>query len=156
MTYIQEEETIFIPHNVPSSKNSRGISAQGYSFPSKYLQKWWKLTKEDWLEATPIWWKLKTLYYAVPGFDLDNSPVLETDDTSLPILVGFHFVRGSRRIYDWVNPLQTVLDKMVKQGWIIDDSVDFIIPFPIKMNGSYTSYDKENPGVYIKILNQSQ
>jgi len=40
---------------------------------------------------------------------------------------------------------------MTEMGWIEDDNVDEIIPFPFKINKKYSSYSKEKPGFYIKI-----
>ena len=40
---------------------------------------------------------------------------------------------------------------MVKKGWIEDDNVEFLVPVPFKMNKQYSTYNKEKPGVYIKI-----
>ncbi len=68
-------------------------------------------------------------------------------EKSYPLIVSFRFIRGSRHKFDYVNPLQTVLDLMVKYGWIEDDNADIILPVfePYE-------YSKENSGVVIKIL----
>jgi len=66
--------------------------------------------------------------------------------------IGMHFIRKQKRLYDWVNPVQTIQDEMVKHEWIEDDNVDIIFPFPLKVFKEYTSYNKEEPGVIIKIL----
>ncbi len=72
--------------------------------------------------------------------------------TERPLRVGFHFIRKTRHKYDWPNPLQTVLDEMVRYGWIEDDNIDVIVPYPLKVKGQYTTVDKDNPGVIIKVL----
>lgn len=68
-------------------------------------------------------------------------------DKEKPYRVSFKFIRDSRRKFDYVNPLQTVQDLMVKNNWIEDDNCDNIIPIfePYE-------YDKDNPGVIIKVL----
>jgi|TARA_R110000796_G_scaffold236214_1_gene355490 hypothetical protein len=40
---------------------------------------------------------------------------------------------------------------MVAYGWIDDDNVTEIIPFPFKIQKQYTGYNKEKPGFYLKI-----
>ena len=60
--------------------------------------------------------------------------------------VTFKFIRNSRRKFDYVNPLQTVQDDMVKHGWIPDDHCDIIIP----VFEAY-EYDKNGSGVLIKL-----
>lgn len=135
MIYIPEEEVIFIPFTVPSSKNGRGTTKSGRSFPSKLVVKWQRLTKSDWLEGKKIFEEL--VKYK------DN-----------PLLIGLHFVRGRDDLYDWVNPVQTIQDEMIKYGWLNDDNVFQMFPVPFQIGGKFTSYDKDYPGVYIKILNQ--
>ena len=71
----------------------------------------------------------------------------EISKLKLPVKISFEFIRGSRHKFDYINPAQTVQDDMVKHGWIEDDNAEFIIP----AFEQYT-YDKENPGVIIKIL----
>lgn len=122
---------LFCELNVPSSKNSRRWTGRHF-IPSKQVVRWRKDTNE--------WWKKNK-----------NKFKKLTKDKNKPLRIGLHFVRGSRHKYDWVNPVQTIQDEMVKQGWIDDDNVEEMIPVPFKMNKKYTTYDKEKPGVYIKI-----
>lgn len=123
--------TLFCLGNVPSSKNGRRWTGK-YFIPSKATIKWRKDTK---------WWWEKNK-------DIFKKAI---NNKEKPLKIGFHFVRGTRHKYDWVNPLQTIQDEMVEMGWIDDDNVDEIIPFPFKHNKKYTSYNKEKPGFYIKI-----
>ena len=69
-----------------------------------------------------------------------------------PLKIGFHFIRKQRRLYDFVNPVQTIQDEMVEQGWLEDDNIDEMFPFPIEINGRLSTYNKKEPGVIIKIL----
>ena len=41
---------------------------------------------------------------------------------------------------------------MVKYEWIEDDNSSIMLPFPLKLEGTYWKYNKEFPGVYIKII----
>ena len=69
----------------------------------------------------------------------------------LPVIVSFKFIRGTRHRFDYVNPAQTVQDLMVKNEWIEDDNANFIIP-----SFEEFEYDKENPGVQIKVYDKSK
>lgn len=137
MYYISEEEVLFMPFTVPSSKNGRGFSKSGRSFPSALTTKWKKATKAFWLEAKPIFLEM------IRG-------------KNWPLLIGFHYVRGKDDLYDWINPMQTIQDEMTRQEWLNDDNVFIMLPFPFQIQGKFTSHDPQNPGVYIKILNQQQ
>lgn len=127
---------IFIKGNVPSSKNSKQVFHKGNKtivIWSKTALKYLKESEEEWLQNKFIF-------------------IEELSDLLPPYKIGFHFVRGSKHSYDFVNPLQTVQDLMVKYEWIKDDNVDILIPFPLIINNNYTSYSKENPGVFISII----
>lgn len=120
-------KTFFIPGNVPSSKNSRVWTGR-YFIASKATRNYEKASKSYYIELAPKFRKA-------------------TESLSKPLKVAFKFVRGSRRVFDYVNPLQTVQDFMVKNDWIDDDNVNEILPvFEVY------EYNKEKPGVYITIL----
>lgn len=129
---------IFIPLNTPSSKNSKRIvyneRKDGSKYPliihSKTVTKYIKLSKLDWLEQK------------APFRHLSKG-------SDLPQVIGVHFIRGTRHRYDWINMVQIVQDLMVENEWIEDDNVDCLIPVPFKMKGKYSTYNKENPGVWI-------
>lgn len=111
--------TVFIPGNVPSSKNSRITNRKtGKSFPSALVQGYRKRSLAYWLsEAEGFRRRWDTL----------NKP--------WPVYMGF--VRKDHRTYDWVNPTQTVCDEMTKHGWVKDDDVANMIPFPMMVNTSW-------------------
>lgn len=58
-----------------------------------------------------------------------------------PLLVSFHFVRATRRRWDFANLVQGVADAMVTAGYLPDDDVEHFIP----VFGGW-SVDKQNPG----------
>jgi len=122
---------LFCEGNVPSSKNGRRWTGK-YFVPSKATIRWRKDTKWWWIENKDVFKEL-------------------VKNKKLPLKVGLHFVRGSRHRYDWVNPVQTIQDEMVKMEWIEDDDVINILPFPFKMKKSFTSYNKERAGFYLKV-----
>ena len=59
------------------------------------------------------------------------------------------YIKNSTEFYkfDYINPTQTIHDVMVKFNWLKDDNCEEIIPIFEEY-----SYNKENPGVIIKIL----
>lgn len=123
---------IFIPGNVPSSKNSK-IWTGKHLIWSKTASKYVKDTEKYWISNCNI-------------FRFSASGAIDRE-AEYPVKVSFKFIRGSRHKFDYVNPLQTILDLMVKYGWIPDDNADIIIPV-----FEQYEYNKENPGIFIKIL----
>jgi hypothetical protein len=122
-----KKESIFIPGNVPSSKNSRQWTGK-YSIVSKTTQRYRKATKE-------YWKKFRETF-------INNLP------PEKPYIVEFKFIRGNKHKFDYPNPLQTVLDEMVRYGWIEDDNADVILPVFLPYE-----YNKDKPGVIISIQN---
>mgnify|MGYP003668210092 FL=1 len=117
----------FIPGNVPSSKNSQQWTGR-YLVSSKTVMKYRKNTAS-------IYKKLASSF---------KKELVKYD---LPIIISFKFFRGSKHKFDYINPAQTVQDDMVKHGWIEDDNMTFLIP-----QFEPYEYNKEKPGVEIKIL----
>lgn len=124
---------IFIPGAVPSSKNGRIRTKSGLFIASKATQHWRKIT-------LPLWTHNRRAF------------VEQCIGKDAPFIVGMHFVRGTRHRWDFINPCQTIQDEMTYHQWLADDNVEHILPVPLKVNGQYWSYDKNNPGVYIKVL----
>jgi len=122
---------IFIPYNVPSSKNGKQWTGK-YLVWSKAGQKYRKSTKRHW-ESSKI--------------DFRKEFIKAVSKSQYPVKVSFKFIRGSKHKFDYVNPLQTVLDLMVEFGWIADDNADIILPV-----FEQYEYNKNNPGVWIEIL----
>jgi len=117
---------IFIPFNTPSSKNSK-------VWTGKFLV--WSKTAQKYIKDSK------------PYFASNKSIFIDmVKDLEKPYDIEFTFVRKSKHKFDYPNPLQTVLDLMVKYEWLEDDNADEIRPF-----FGYYSYDKEKPGVYIDI-----
>ena len=118
---------IFIPGNVPSSKNSKLLTGK-LLINSKTVMNYIRESKEDWVK--------------------NKDSFLEMiKDKEMPYKISFKFLRKTRRKFDYINPCQTAQDLMVKYGYIQDDNCDCIIP-------SFEVYEhnKENPGVIIKVL----
>jgi hypothetical protein len=120
-------------YNVPSKKNSRQNfvrNGKQLSIPSKIHSEYVKATK---------------MQYFVFGREFRLA--IEQLKLLPPYRVEFTFVRSSHRRFDYCNSCQTVEDLMVANKWLPDDSADYLIPVfqPYE-------YDKECPGVKIKIL----
>ena len=122
---------IFIAGNVPSSKNSKRWTGK-MLINSKTVMKYIKDTDMQY----------KT-------FKTDFKKLIAGKE--LPVIVSFKFIRGTSHRFDYVNPAQTVQDLMVKNKWIEDDNANFIIP-----SFEEFEYDKENPGVQIKVYDKSK
>lgn len=123
---------IFIPGSVPSSKNSK-IFTRGRKL---------------------IWSKAASLYRknSKESFILNREHFLSMlNGKEKPYIICFHFVRATKHKYDFVNVVQTIQDLMVEYEYIEDDNIDIMLPFPLLMDNKYSSYNKENPGVYIEI-----
>ena len=122
---------IFIPGNVPSSKNGRRWTGR-YFIVSKQTQRYYKNSKKYWIEHKKEFKKL------LKG---------KASQNNAPYRITFKFIRKSRHKFDYINPAQTIQDQMVKFGWITDDNADEMIPIFLEFE-----YNKDNPGVYINVL----
>lgn len=123
---------IFIRENVPSSKNNKVWTGR-YFVWSKRATAYKKLTKDDFL-------KNKELFLSM------------TEGKEKPYLIGFHFVRGNKHKFDFVNMVQTMQDLMVEYGYLEDDNTEIMLPFPLKIGDNYFSVSKNDAGVYIDVL----
>jgi len=138
---------LFIPGNCPSSKNSKINTSRG-SFMSKTVKKYLRLHG---IQSFSSRKKEVTLYKTIPlTFPVDELRDLFSG-VEYPVTVRFHFVRGTRHKFDFTNVVQILADLFTAFKIIKDDNMDYFIPEVMyKLNKAYT-YDKENPGVYIKI-----
>lgn len=128
---------IFIPYNVPSSKNNRR-NFRGISLYSKVAENYVKITK---------------------AMFLDNKQQFLSmlEGKSKPYIIGFHFIRQSKHQFDFTNAVEILADLMQKYEWLENDNMDNAIFVPIESvveQGKYYSYDKNNPGVYIKVFDK--
>lgn len=131
---------IFLEGNFPSFKNSKQFTGK-FFIMSKTVQKYLKAWEWQWVVS-------ENAYRSISVDMVD----CWMDNPGIPLNIGIHFVRGTKHKYDWVNMVQGVQDLMVKHKWIPDDNVDVMLPFPIQINGCFSSYDKNKPGVFINII----
>ena len=119
-------------YSVPSKKNSRQNfvkNGKQISIPSK---------------AHALYVKMTDMQYKVFGNEFKRS--VELLGLTYPLRVEFTFIRSTKHSFDYCNACQTCEDIM-KGHWIPDDSADYIIP-----SFQPYQYDKNNPGVRIKLL----
>jgi len=119
-------ECLIIRGNVPSSKNSRVFSVKlKKSFKNKLCQEWEKSATKQIFD----WKILNKIKEPLEGLNL----------------VSFHFVRDSRRKFDYHNACQIVFDILVECGVLVDDSADYAVPF-------FEGYevDKKRAGVVVE------
>lgn len=125
-------DAIFIPGNVASSKNSKQWTG------TRLI--WSKLARE-YRDSTATLYLMYRLKFKA-----------SCKGKNKPLLIGFYFVRDSRRKFDFVNICQTAQDLIVRAGWIVDDNMDEMVPVPVQIDGSFYHVDKNHPGVYIMVL----
>jgi hypothetical protein len=139
---------MFIKGNLPSSKNSRINTSKG-SFNSKTVQKYLRSFGIQHYSSSKKEVKgYKTIPMTFPVEELKEL----FKDKEYPVVIGLHFVRNSKHRWDFHNGVQLFLDLLTAFDIIEDDNMDCIIPMPMKVDNKWYSYNKENPGVEIKIL----
>lgn len=131
---------IYIPYSVPSAKSGRfpiknKTTGKSFSVPSKQTQTYLKETKTYWLSYRNIFHQM-------------------IKDKTPPYIIGFHFIRGSHHEWDFINPCQTIQDEMVKYKWLPDDSVNYIYPVPLNIEGKLWDKKNKDGGIIIKVLNK--
>lgn len=121
--------SIFIPGDVPSSKNSK-------TWTGKFLVS---------SKACTRYKKNTTIFYANKKHIGDFKQMLS--QVEKPYRIAFCFVRETKRLFDYINMAQIVQDLMVEHGWLTDDNCNEVIP-------SFRPYiyNKQNPGVHIEVI----
>lgn len=126
-------KAIFIPGNVPSSKNSRSlaiVNGKPKSFESKLCRDYRKQNSGLFMDLH------KVFSQRIAG-------------KSKPYRIEFLFARKTKQRFDHHNAVQLLLDMMSEYGWIADDNADEALAIP-PMQPYFIS--KEKPGVYITVL----
>ena len=138
----------FIPGNTPSLKNSKIKTSRGI-FPSKTVMNYLKslgIKSYSASRKTVDKYKLQVNLFQASLHDFPK-------ELNYPVMLGFHFVRDTKRSFDFNNISQVILDLLTAHNFIEDDSAEYVIPQYYKKDDKWYSIDKENPGVYIKIIN---
>ncbi len=159
----QAVDMIFIPGNIPSLKNSkvktsrgifhsptvskfiRSLGIQHFNSRKKEIKGYKDPLRPNRFEA------LRSSFEAMRAGKAD------------PIIIGYHQVRNSKRLFDFSNSVELVQDLMTAHDFIEDDNVKYVFPVPMSIDGKLInesnprefplySVDKENPGVWIKVF----
>jgi len=139
------DDLIFIPGNIPSLKNSKVLGR----YPSKTVIRWLRLFGiQSYNSKTKTVKEFKRIPKEYSFLEICK-PI--KSKTNYPLLVEFHFIRGTKHKWDFHNACQIVFDLMVAYDIIPDDSVDYVLPFPLKIKDKFWDFSKENPGVLIKV-----
>ena len=163
LTRKEPVDMIFIPGNIPSLKNSKVKTSRGI-FSSPTVSKFLRSIGIQGFNS-----RKKT----VKGYVDPNRPnqfeALRSTFMSMkagkddPIIIGYHQVRSSKRLFDFSNSVEILQDLMTAHDFIEDDNVKHVFPVPMSIDGKLIdsnnprafplySVDKENPGVYIKLF----
>ena len=92
--------------------------------------------------------------------DLKKQFEILLKNKDFPVLIGFHFVRDSKRVFDFGNATEIVFDLLTAHDIIPDDNVKFIFPSVMTKEGilptsenfrehQWYSIDPENPGLFL-------
>lgn len=136
---VKRKQAIYIPGNVPSSKNSREIRSvyTGKSDccnadyirlqPKKYqctkCGNLCKIGRRNILGYS----KVCQEYIDSKGNEfLDKKIIFDTWNISFPIDIGLYFIRDSRRIFDGINAAQIIFDLIQKYKWVDNDHMDYL------------------------------
>jgi hypothetical protein len=151
---------IFIPYNTPSLKNSKIKTARGI-FSSKTVKKYLALLGIQRYSSS----KKEVIGYVnrpnqFEAFRDQFQDLLKNKE--FPVMISFHFVRESKRRFDFGNATEIVFDLLTAHDIIPDDNMYYTFPSLMTVNGilptnsnirenEWYSIDKDNPGVYIDI-----
>lgn len=159
----QVKDMIFIKGNVPSLKNSKVKTSRGiFSSP----------TVSKFIRSIGIQ-SFNSRKKEVRGYVDPNRPnefeKLRSQFEAMkigkgdPLIIGYHQVRNSKRLFDFSNSVEIIQDLMTAHDFIEDDNVKYVFPVPMTIDGHLPvegkvrdkplySVDKENPGVWIKLF----
>lgn len=108
--------------DVPSSKNLFHFSRKtGHKYPDKRVKAFY-----DWI---------------IPQLEADREEFRKRMPKEGPVFLHIRFWRSTNRLFDLINPTQTVQDAMVKAGLIEDDNYKMLWPLFEKV-----MVDKNRPG----------
>ena len=120
--------SIFIPGNTPSSKNSNQWTGK-FLIKSKTVRNYLKENEKYFLENKESFLQM-------------------TKNKNFPLHIKFKFIRDSKRLFDLINAAQIIQDMMVKHQWIPDDNYLYLIPH----FDPEVIIDKSRAGVFITVL----
>lgn len=152
---------IFIKGNIPSLKNSKVKTKRGI-FSSPTVKKWLRTLNIQSFSSS------KKLVKGYVDKDRPNKfEALRSEFNKMkigkddPLIIGYHQVRGSKRLFDFSNSVEIIQDLLTSHDFIEDDNVKYVFPVPMTKEGEIASsknrhllysVSKESPGVWLKIF----
>lgn len=133
----------FIPFNVPALKNGTVNGKFKSKQVVKYMQK---------LGIKSFSSKKKTFDNYVRRLNVFYETISRVKRPDQQSFFGFHFIRESKRNFDFSNAVQILEDLFTAHGFIDDDNINVMIPVPLFVNGRAYTVDKKNPGVIVSIF----
>ena len=158
--------SVFIPGNVPNSKSHQGSLSvskpcevcghapkrHGGAFHSKavtgYLQSIGVKSFSSRRRIVEDYVRRSNLFRIACGDYFQG--------VQYPFILGMHFVRDSRRKFDFNNASQIIQDLLVAHGMIEDDNMSCMVPVPYQINGHWYTVDKTCPGVFLRVFKDIQ
>lgn len=136
---VKNGKAIFIPGNVPSSKNSKEImqmpTGKSACCNAPYLKignKTYLCTKCDcttYLGKRPVLVNSKTVKKYLIDHEQDYikaKPIFDSWDLPEPSWLGFYYIRDSLRRFDGINAGQIAFDTFVETKCLRDDNMDVV------------------------------
>lgn len=145
------ENSVFIKGQIPSLKNSK-IKTQHGIFHSKTVA---NFLRSYGIKSYSSSKKIVVGYKTVP--DTFKPYVIELKkmigNQNPPYKLQFYFVRKTKSRFDFGNSVELLADLFTAYNLWDDDNCDNFLPFPWVIDNSCYKVDKNNPGVYISIVN---
>jgi len=156
-------DMIFIPGNIPSLKNSKVKTSRGI-FSSPTVSKFLRSIGIQGFNS-----RKKTVKGYVDPLRPNQFEALRSRFLSMkagkddPLIIGYHQVRNSKRLFDFSNSVEIIQDLMTAHDFIEDDNVKHVFPVPMSIKGELInpdnprafplySVDKNAAGVWIKLF----
>jgi len=144
------DDAIFIAHNIPSLKNSKVKTSRGI-FPSKTVTNFLRSYGIKHYSSSK-----KTIegYARTPDTFRPIADRLrdELSKVDKPYKLQFYFVRKTKSRFDFGNSVEILFDLFTSYNVWEDDNCDIALPFPWVIDNACYKVDKNNPGVYIKVI----
>jgi len=157
------KNAIFIKGNAPSLKNSKVKTAHGI-FSSPTVNKYVRALGIQAFSSSK-----KTVKGYVDTARPNEFEALRAQFEKMvkgkefPLVIGYHQVRNSKRLFDFSNSIEIIQDLLTAHDFIEDDNVKYVFPTPMYLDGTLIdsnnprksplySVDKENPGCWLKVF----
>lgn len=144
---------IFIPGNVPALKNGK-IWTGTLLISSKGVQDY---LRQHGIKNYSASKKQVEYYKTFKGVKFSEYCTIikkELEMFTAPYKFAFHFIRKSKHRFDFGNAVELLADLFTAHGLIEDDNMNYFHPSIFYNNTQFGfTYNKNNPGVIIKIKN---